>query len=113
MIHPLTHHWDILRWAADGRLPVSVSAEDGIDVGVLRELMEEGYMNGINANSKDGPCYLEPRITISGREYLAELESRIAAATFAGRVRKLAHLALAWVGGIITAVLVSWLSGQI
>jgi hypothetical protein len=42
-------------------------------VRIVRELVEAGHVAAIDASSMDGDCYLDPRITIAGREYLREL----------------------------------------
>lgn len=76
MTGDFTEHRDLLARAAAGQLPDHVDRTTGISMAVLQELVEAGYINAIDANSMDGPCYLEPRITIQGREYLRTLHQR-------------------------------------
>lgn len=46
-----------------------------VDVRILKELYDIGYVEAADACSDDGLCYLGPRITMLGREWLAAQES--------------------------------------
>jgi len=53
-----------------------VSESSGeVDVRILKELYDIGYVEAADACSDDGLCYLGPRITMLGREWLAAQES--------------------------------------
>lgn len=53
---------------------VSESSKDA-DVRVLKELYNRGHVEAADACGDDGLCYLEPRITMQGREWLEVYES--------------------------------------
>lgn len=67
-------HRTILEAAADGELPKEINDRTEISVASVRELIEAGYLEAIDASSMDGPAYLDPRITYQGRLHLKELE---------------------------------------
>jgi hypothetical protein len=74
---------------------------------VLQELIEDGYINAIDAQSFDGPCYLQARITVSGREYLNILDERHDTASFKGRSKKFLLLITGWVAGVASSIAVA------
>jgi len=106
----LKEHQVILKLAAAGELPDTVSKNDPTSIEVLRELIEEGLIHAIDASSSSGRAYLEPRITISGREYLNELERRTREASPTGKVRRYGLRLLDWGGGIIAGIAIAWVS---
>lgn len=53
---------------------VSESSKDA-DVRIIKELYDRGHVEAADACSDDGLCYLEPRITMQGREWLAVYEN--------------------------------------
>ena len=63
----------ILDLAEKNQLPDRIDETSPVSVITFKELLEAGYMEGINASSADGPAYLGPRINIAGRRYLKEL----------------------------------------
>lgn len=67
-------HLYLLDLAARGALPERVDNSSELSFVVVRELVEAGYLSAIDASSLDGYAYLNPRITLSGREYLARLQ---------------------------------------
>lgn len=60
----------ILELGSRGALPDSVDRSSDLPITVIRELLDAGYLTAIDASSKDGIAFLEPRITLAGREYL-------------------------------------------
>lgn len=70
----MDEHLRVLELAARGALPDSIDESSELPVGIVRELVEEGYLAAIDTSSFDGIAYLEPRITLSGREYLRRLK---------------------------------------
>jgi hypothetical protein len=100
----LNEHQQILALAAAGKLPDRIEEGGAVPVAVFRELFEQGLVDAADASSKDGLEYLEPRITIAGREYLNTLEARTFAASPLGRVQKAGLLVGGWLAGIGTAV---------
>ena len=66
----MKEYFKILELAAEGKLPKQIDDKSEISVDSVRELIEAGYLNAIDATSFDGPAYLRIRITLQGREYL-------------------------------------------
>ena len=66
----------ILEIAARGQLPDSLSETSEFPLEAVRELVEAGYLTAMDASSFDAVEYLDPRITIAGREYLRVLQAR-------------------------------------
>lgn len=72
----MKNHIRILDLASRGTLPDQIDEDSELPVLIVRELVQAGYLTAIDASSMDGHAYLEPRITISGREYLRRLQQR-------------------------------------
>ena len=72
----MDEHLNILSLATQGKLPDSIDNSSNISVAIVRELVEIGFLNAIDASTNDGDAYLDPRITLAGREYLAKLIKR-------------------------------------
>ncbi|AMC35359.1 hypothetical protein [Janthinobacterium sp. B9-8] len=66
----MTPHIKILNRAASGNLPKAIDKNCEIDIEAFKELYKSGLMVAINASADDGECYLEPKISTAGREYL-------------------------------------------
>lgn len=66
----------MLELAAQNALPSQVDKHSDPEVTLVRELIEAGYLWAIDATTFDGEAYLNPRITLPGREYLANLRSK-------------------------------------
>jgi hypothetical protein len=75
----MEEHLRILELGARGALPDSIDESSELPVSIVRELLEAGYLAAIDASSKDGIAYLDPRITLAGREYLRQLRQAAAA----------------------------------
>jgi hypothetical protein len=65
----------ILDLAAHNALPEQINEESELPIAAVRELIDSGYLNAIDASSMDGNAYLRPRITLPGREYLKKLQA--------------------------------------
>lgn len=102
---PTTEFQRILEAAANQTLPDEIDESSEYSVSVVKELVESGFLNAADVCSDDGDAYLEPRITLSGREYLESL--KIKSNSVVGRkptVRGFAKPLLAWVLGILGTV---------
>jgi hypothetical protein len=66
----------VLELAAQGKLPPNIDDSTDPSASVVRELLEAGYLWAIDATSFSGPAFLNARITLPGREYLATLQSQ-------------------------------------
>jgi hypothetical protein len=67
----------ILELAAQGGLPKSIAESSQFPIHIVRELVEAGHLAAVDASSFGGIEYLDPRITLSGREYLRTLQQRV------------------------------------
>src|SRR5690606_28532470 len=103
----LAEHRKILELAAKDELPNRIDSDSELSVKAFSELYEQGLVDGADATSMDGPQYLEPRITMRGREYLNDLQQRAAEASPAGKARRIGLRALDWSLGIVAGVLIA------
>ncbi|EBA01301.1 hypothetical protein [Marinobacter sp. ELB17] len=103
---PTTEHQRILEAAANQTLPDEIDESSDYSVSVVKELVESGFLDASDVCSDDGDAYLEPRITLPGREYLESFkvknDSGVDKITSFGRFAK---PVLAWVFGIVGAVI--------
>jgi hypothetical protein len=72
----MKQHLIVLELAAQGKLPENIDSGSHIPVTVVQELIDAGYLKAIDASSFDGVAYMEPKITLTGREYLAQLKEK-------------------------------------
>jgi hypothetical protein len=72
----MKEHQIILDLAAQGKLPDNIDGDSHISVSIIRELIDAGYLKAIAASSFDGNAYINPRITLAGRDYLDELKEK-------------------------------------
>lgn len=104
----LKEHREILEKAIADQLPEEINRHSEIAVAIFHELYEEGFVAGIDvSSSNEGIAYLEPRITVKGREYLNELNKRREEASLSGRAKKLGLLFVGWIAGIASSVIVA------
>jgi hypothetical protein len=72
-------HVRILELAARGALPDQIDEQSELPIAVVRELVEAGCLQALDSSSMDGDAYLEPRITLKGRQFLRQLQRDTAA----------------------------------
>lgn len=101
----LAEHKRILELVESNQLPRQIDEKSDVSVAVFRELYESGLVDGADARSMDGDAFLEPRITMPGRQYLAELRQQAAEASPAGKAKWVGGRLLVWAGGIAGAVI--------
>jgi hypothetical protein len=108
-------HLAVLKHAAEGTLPQQIDETSEVPINLVQELVTAGYLKAIDASSFDGPAFVDPKITLSGREYLRTLESRAREASISGKAAKLFPPFAKWLIGIFTAVgtaiLIKWFVG--
>jgi Predicted nucleotide-binding protein containing TIR-like domain len=83
-------HRRLLELAARGQLPECIDEQSTPEFNIYRELIEAKYLKAINVSSHPpagGRAYLNPRITMRGREHLNRLMS--SAITEGGNTRHL------------------------
>jgi hypothetical protein len=73
----MKEHLIVLDLAAQGKLPENIDSASHVSVAVVQELVDDGYLKAIDASSLDGLAYMKPRITLTGREYLAQLKEKV------------------------------------
>lgn len=71
----MENHKYILEKLSKNELPDEIAYHNFPLISVFQELFESKLVTAIDASDLGGTCYLEPRITLSGREYLAKLNS--------------------------------------
>jgi len=103
---PTADHQRILEAAANLTLPDEIDESSEHSVSVVRELVESGFLDAADACSDDGDAYLEPRITMLGRQYLESLKLRSdptdePSTIFMG----IAKPVFAWVFGIVGTII--------
>jgi hypothetical protein len=69
----MKEHEYALALAARGKLPEKIDAASRLSPSVIGELVGAGLLKAVDASSMDGAAYLNPQITLAGREYLAQL----------------------------------------
>lgn len=109
MANHLKQHQDILSLAATQQLPDQISDKSEIPIEVARELVEAGYLQATATQGLRGRALMQPRITISGREYLALLDMRAAERSLKGRIKKFGLLFIGWLAGLMSALGAAWL----
>jgi len=72
----MDEHRRILDLAARGDLPETVSPGGPVDFAVFRELVADGYLEAVADSDMQNDAFLRPRITVAGREKLAELRAQ-------------------------------------
>ena len=66
----MREHEYALLLAVRRELPNKIDATSHPSAEVIHALIAAGYIEAIDASSMDGPAYLDPKITIAGRDYL-------------------------------------------
>ncbi|MDO6712788.1 hypothetical protein Q4567_18790 [Aliiglaciecola sp. 2_MG-2023] len=66
----------ILKLAQAQRLPENLNSDSGLNLDCVKDLIERGYIQAIDISSKSGVGSIEPKITISGVEYLEANSSK-------------------------------------
>ena len=74
----MEEHCRLLELAAGGQLPERVDEQSTPEFDIFRELIEAGYLKAIDASHMGGRAYLDPRITLAGREYLQQQRTPMA-----------------------------------
>ncbi len=106
----LSSHREILEKAVSGELPDRVDKNSDVSAEIVRDLVNDGYLEAVDACSMDGLEYLEPKITLLGREYLNSLDNRAREASISGKFSKIGLRALDWGLGILAGLIIAWLS---
>jgi hypothetical protein len=71
----LDEHLRILRLGAEGNLPEVLDRQSGVSLHIVEELIGAGYIAAVDVSTIDGPGFMQPRITLAGREYLHQSET--------------------------------------
>ncbi|WP_028487377.1 hypothetical protein [Thiomicrorhabdus chilensis] len=103
----LAEHKNILEQAVQNKLPKQIDSKSEVSVDIVRDLIEDGYLKAVDVSSFSGIGYLEPRITILGREYLNQLNERAFNSSTVGKLHKVSIRLLDWAGGILAGILIA------
>lgn len=68
-------HKQILKDLVDKKFPKDIDSESFSEIDIFRELYERGLVAAIDARSFDGECFLDTRITMEGRQFLANSDA--------------------------------------
>jgi hypothetical protein len=69
-------HIHILEKLSSNKFPGKISEDSSENFAIFRELYEQNYIAVARVHSNlEGNVYFEPRITLSGREFLAKLKA--------------------------------------
>jgi len=71
-------HKEILQLAIEGKLPNKISEDDFPDIDIFDELYQSGLIKAIDGSTFDGKAFINPKITLEGREYYEELKQKTA-----------------------------------
>jgi hypothetical protein len=109
----LQEHLKILKLAVEGKLPYRIDEQSGVELHIVKELVDLDLLKALDASDTQHISFLEPSITIPGREYLMKLEERKKERTFVGKVTKFFPKLFAWIFGILATLigglLIIWL----
>jgi len=72
----MKEHNVILKLASEYALPEEINSSNRVNLDVFKELYDQGYISAIDISSDDGTAFMEPKITLLGREYLAQLQQQ-------------------------------------
>lgn len=98
----------VLEMAERGELPDRIVGNSVVPFSIVKELCDSGFLDATNATSYDGPAYIDPRINVSGREYLKILKQQHHEASTRGKAKKIGVSILGWIGRIVAALIVAW-----
>jgi len=102
----------VLELAARYELPQTINGNSEVPYHIVDELVQSHFLIAINANSMSGPCYLHPKITVEGREYLKSLKNEKIQNSFWGKTWRIIKPTIGWVGGIIAGLIIAWAAGK-
>lgn len=100
---------EILKLAEKNELPERIGKDSIISIDLIKELVNSGYLDAIDASSFDGASFIKPKITLEGREYLLELENNLKKNTILVKLTNLSMPIVKWVFGIAATVIAAWL----
>jgi hypothetical protein len=100
----------VLELAESGNLPAQIKDNSVVSISIVKELVDSGLLNAIDASSFGGPHYMEARINPAGREYLKKLRKEQSEASVRGKAARIGIRVMDWAGGIIAGFLIAWLS---
>lgn len=72
----MQQHRKILQALADGSLERFINESSEVDIDIFEELLSSGFVSAIDVCTLAEREYRDPKITLSGREYLAQLSAQ-------------------------------------
>ena len=73
----MEEHKSILEKLSNNDFPSEIDEQSFPQIAIFKELYDQGYIKALDVSSDDGDAFLNPKITLPGRKYLAELKSSI------------------------------------
>lgn len=71
----MEEHQRILEDLISNRFPQGINEQSFSSIEIFKELYDRGFITAKDASADKGRAYLEPKITLSGREYLSKLKA--------------------------------------
>lgn len=102
----------ILELAANKQLPNFIAIDSDIHR-LVCELVDQGYLSGVFANSTAGPAIFNTAITFDGRQYLAKGKKSLIENVWWKRTWRQMKPAANWLLGIATAVIIAWIGTKL
>ncbi|ECH8973051.1 hypothetical protein QF32_09010 [Salmonella enterica subsp. enterica] len=72
----MEQHKTILQALANGSFGNFINESSDMDINIFEELLSSGMVTAIDACTFDGKEYLDPKITLRGREFLNQLTAK-------------------------------------
>ncbi|HCN3812097.1 TPA: hypothetical protein N6S97_005029, partial [Escherichia coli] len=72
----MEQHKMILQALASGSFGNFIDESSDMDINIFEELLSSGMVTAIDGCADDGRAYLEPKITLRGREFLNQLSAK-------------------------------------
>ncbi|MGV3606072.1 MAG: hypothetical protein ACO1RA_06665 [Planctomycetaceae bacterium] len=104
-------HLEVLKQASAKGLPTEIDELTYKLFAPVCELIDGGYLQGIDASTMEGKSYMHCKITLKGREYLQSLEKDLWKDSLAGRSVGAGYSLGVWVVGILAAVIATVIAG--
>lgn len=73
----MNEYYRILDLASKGALPERIDENSDIPIPIIRALVQAKYLTAFDATSFDGTAYLNPQITVLGKERLYQYQSEL------------------------------------
>lgn len=104
-------HLEVLKQASAKGLPTEIDERTYKLFASACELIDGGYLQGIDASTMEGKSYMHCKITLKGSEYLKTLEQELWKDSLAGRIFSVGKSLGGWWAEILAAVIATAIAG--